>query len=318
MAGPCSQHCPSLALPISVVSPPFWNASWFSEVPSRKKYGHASWHQEAKACFCSTFVHCCKLPLLTSAWRADIMIPGWFQCSCALDSEVSNQISSIIFKPCQPTNQEPEVSGFILAYYPRVEVLRSPPYHEPTLNSFCFLWKCHIRWLVSLRYLVVKTWPCKWSRNCPHPSCMTCRWNASHGCRLCRAVLICTTRGESWAYVPGHFCSPLPTHLLHFSVRCPVRRAALSLTILLIHFLALCHVQLMPRELACVLPRPDYSSHSSQERGWPPSYSHLGFLHIAWKSILSRTRSSLSAFQSLLPLSLSWNLSLFYISVHYL
>lgn len=44
--------------------------------------------------------------------------------------------------------------------------------------------------------------------------------------------------GDSWAYVPGRFCSPLPTHLLHCSVRRPVRRAALPLTILVIHFLA--------------------------------------------------------------------------------
>lgn len=43
----------------------------------------------------------------------------------------------------------------------------------------------HIRWLVLPRYLVAKAWPCIWSRNCPLLSCMTCRWNASHGSRPC-------------------------------------------------------------------------------------------------------------------------------------
>lgn len=59
----------------------------------------------------------------------------------------------------------------------------------------------HIRWLVLPRYLVAKTWPCIWSRNCPHLSCLTCRWNASHGSRPCCAALrcaalICTTQGN--------------------------------------------------------------------------------------------------------------------------
>lgn len=46
---------------------------------------------------------------------------------------MSIKISSIVFKP--KDFPQPIVSGFILAYSPRVETLWSPPHNEPTLNS---------------------------------------------------------------------------------------------------------------------------------------------------------------------------------------
>lgn len=55
---------------VSTVHLSLWNASWFSEVPSGNKYAHTSWHREVKVGFCSTAVHCWKLPLLASATRA--------------------------------------------------------------------------------------------------------------------------------------------------------------------------------------------------------------------------------------------------------
>lgn len=144
--------------------------------------------------------------------------------------------------PFLQTFHKPKASGFTLAYNPCVEVLWITPHN--IMSRHCALsvlvkMPPRVKRLASLSYLAATTWPCINEAEtvpvCPASPADEMQATApGHATPRCADL---HRSGESWAYLSGSFCSP--TRLLHCGVRRPVRTAAFSVTVLVIHFLTL-------------------------------------------------------------------------------